>query len=51
MKVGGRSEIVEKNKVVEKGREKRCVEYLTIGCEVVVAFIIIFEMCRRENVQ
>jgi hypothetical protein len=50
MKVGGGSEIVEKNKVVEKGRERSRVEYLTIGCEV-VAFIIIFEMCKRENIQ
>jgi hypothetical protein len=53
MKVGRRSKIVEKNRSrrgVAKSSEKRCVEYSTIGCDVVIAFIIIFKMCRREGV-
>jgi hypothetical protein len=53
MKVGGGSGIVEKNKSkrgVEKSRERRCVEYSTIGYKVAFTFIIIFRMCRREGV-
>jgi hypothetical protein len=53
MKVGGRSKIIEKNKSrrgVEKSRERRCVEYSTIGCKVVATVIIIFKMCRREGI-
>ncbi len=53
MKVGGGSGIVEKNKSrrrVEKSREKRCVEYSTVGCKVAFTFIIIFRMCKREGV-
>jgi hypothetical protein len=52
MKVGGGSEIVEKNKSkrgVEKNRERN-VEYLVVGYKVTVAFIIIFKMCKREGV-
>ncbi len=52
MKVGGGSIIVEKNKSrrgVEKSI-KMSVEYLIVGCKVVIAFIIIFGMCKREGV-
>ncbi len=52
MKVGGGSEIVEKNKSkrgVEKSKERN-VEYLVIGYKVAVAFVIIFKMCKREGV-
>jgi hypothetical protein len=52
MKVGGGSILVEKNKS-RKGVEKnikRSVEYSIVGCKVVIAFIIIFGMCRREGV-
>jgi hypothetical protein len=54
MKVGVRNGIVEKNKsrkAVEKSTKRRRVEYLAIGCEVVVTFIIIFKMCKRKNIQ
>jgi hypothetical protein len=54
MKARGGSKIVEKNKSrrgVEKSRKRRHVEYSAVGCEVVVAFIIIFRMCRRKNIQ
>jgi hypothetical protein len=47
------SGIVEENrsrKGVAKSSEKRHVEYSTIGCDVVIVFIIIFKMCRREGV-
>jgi len=37
-------------KGVEKSRERRHVEYSTIGYKVFVAVIIIFGMCRREVV-
>jgi Uri superfamily endonuclease len=53
MKIGGGSGIVEKNKNkrgVEKSKKRRHVEYLAIRCKVVVAFIIIFGMCKREGV-
>jgi hypothetical protein len=53
MKARGGRRIVEKNKSrrgVEKSRKKRCVEYSAISYKVVVTFIIIFEMCRREGV-
>jgi hypothetical protein len=52
MKAKGGSEIVEKNRSrrgVEKSKEKS-VEYLVIGYKVIVAFNIIFRMCRREGV-
>jgi hypothetical protein len=52
MKVGGESEIVEKNKIkrgIEKNK-KRSVEYSALRCKVVTTFIIIFGMCRREGV-
>jgi hypothetical protein len=45
--------IVEKNKSrrgVENSRERRCVDYSTGGYKVIVAFIIIFGMCRKEGV-
>jgi hypothetical protein len=48
MKVRGGSRIIEKNisiKGVEKNKE-RSVEYLVVGCKVVVVFII-FEMCKK----
>jgi uncharacterized membrane protein len=54
MKAKGGCEIIEKNrsrKIVEKSKERRCVEYLAIGCEVAIAFIIIFKICKRKNVQ
>ncbi len=50
-KVGGGSGIVEKNKIrkgVKKSREKN-VEYSAIGYKVVATFIIIFRMCRKED--
>jgi hypothetical protein len=52
IKAGGGSKIVEKNiskRGVENSRERN-VEYLAIGCQVVIAFIIIFGMCRREGI-
>jgi hypothetical protein len=52
MKAGGRSGIVEKNKSrrgVENNKE-RSVEYTTIGYKLITAFIIFFEMCRREGI-
>jgi hypothetical protein len=52
MKVGGGSEIVEKNRSrrgVEKNK-KRIVEYSAIGYKVTVTFIIMFKMCRREGI-
>ncbi len=45
-------EVVDKNKSrrrVEKNRE-RSIEYSTIHCKVIVAFIIIFKMCIREGI-
>ncbi len=53
MQVRGGSEIIEKNRSrrgVEKKKEKRNVEYSAIGYKVIVAFIIIFRMCRREGI-
>jgi hypothetical protein len=53
MKARGGSRIVEKNKSrkgVEKSTQRRRVEYSTIGCKVIIAFIIIFGMCKREGV-
>jgi hypothetical protein len=53
MKARGGSKIIEKNKCkirVDKSRKRRHVEYSTISCKVVVTFIVIFEMCRRESV-
>jgi len=53
MKGRGEGEIVDKNKSrrgVEKSKERRSVEYSIVGCKVIAAFIIIFEMCRREGV-
>ncbi len=47
-----RSKIVEKNKSrrgVEKSRERN-VEYLAVGYKVVITFIIIFEMCRKDGI-
>jgi hypothetical protein len=52
MKVGGGSEIVEKNRSrrgVEKSRE-RSVEYSAIGYKVTITFIIMFKMCRMEGI-
>jgi hypothetical protein len=52
MKARGGSEILEKNRSrrgVEKNK-KRSVEYSVVGYKVIVAFIIIFGMCRREGV-
>jgi hypothetical protein len=52
MKVGGQSGIVENNlskRGVEKSK-KRNVEYSVVGCKVVVAFIIISRMCKREGI-
>jgi hypothetical protein len=51
MKVGRGNGIVEKNKSrrgVENSRERRLVEYSTIGCKVIVVFII--KMCKREGI-
>jgi hypothetical protein len=51
MKVGGGSGIVEKKRnrrAIEKSREKRHVEYLAVGYDVITAFIIIFGMCKRK---
>jgi hypothetical protein len=53
MKIGKGSEIVEKKRSrrgVEKNMERKNVEYLAIGCKVVVTFIIIFKMCKRDNI-
>jgi hypothetical protein len=53
MKARGGSRIVEKNRSrrgVKKSKEKRCIEYSAIGYKVIVAFIIIFGMCKREGV-
>jgi hypothetical protein len=52
MKVGGGNKIAGKNRSkrrIEKNKE-RSVEYLTVGCKVTIAFIIIFKMYRREGV-
>jgi hypothetical protein len=50
-----RKQIVENNKnrrvIIEKSRNRRRVEYPAIGCEVIVAFIIIFRMCKNKNIQ
>jgi len=54
MKARKGSIIVEKNRsriTIEKNKEIRHVEYSTIGCEVVLAFIIIFRMCKLKSVQ
>jgi len=53
VKKGGGSGIVEKNKssrTIENNIKRRLVEYSTIGCKIVTAFIIIFGMCKREGV-
>jgi hypothetical protein len=53
VKKGGGSGIVEKNKssrTIENNIKRRLVEYSTIGCEVITAFIIIFGMCKKEGV-
>jgi hypothetical protein len=53
MKVRGGSGIVEKNrsrKGVEKSTKRRSVEYSTVVCKVVAAFIMIFGMCKKEGV-
>jgi hypothetical protein len=53
MKVGGGSGTFmnyTSRKGVEKSRERRSVEYSTIGCKVIDVFIIIFGMSRREGV-
>jgi Uri superfamily endonuclease len=45
MKAGGGSGIVEKKisrRGVEKNKERRHIEYSTIGCKVVAAILIIF---------
>jgi hypothetical protein len=52
MKVGKGSEIIEKNKSrrgVKKSRERRHVEYLVVGCKVIVAFIIIIGSYSEEK--
>ncbi len=54
MKARKGSIIVEKNRsriTIEKNKERRHVEYSTIGCKVVLAFIIIFGMCKMKNVR
>jgi hypothetical protein len=51
MKTRRGSKIVEKNRSrrrVEKSKKRRHVEYLVVGYKVVIAFIIIFEMCKKE---
>jgi hypothetical protein len=53
MKAKRGSGIVEKNKsrkTVDKSNKRRCVEYSTIGYEIVATFNIIFRMRRRKNV-
>jgi hypothetical protein len=53
MKARGRSRIIEKNRIgkgVEKSKERRHVEYLVVSYKVAIAFIIIFEMCKRKSV-
>jgi hypothetical protein len=53
MKLGRGNKIVENNrnrKQVEKSKKKRSVEYSIVGYKVVVAFIIIFKMCKRDSV-
>ncbi len=47
------SEIIKKKKKkkVEKSRMWKHVEYLVIGCKVIITFIIILKMCRKEGVQ
>jgi hypothetical protein len=52
MKVGGGSEIVEKNRSIRgvMKSKKRSVEYLVVGYKVVVMLIIIFGMCKREAI-
>jgi hypothetical protein len=53
MKARGGSKIVEKNKNkkgVENSKERRRVEYSTVGFKVATAFVIIVGMCKREGV-
>jgi hypothetical protein len=53
MKARRGSKIVKKNKSrrgVEKSKKRRHVEYLDVGCKVIIAFIFIFEMCKKEGV-
>jgi hypothetical protein len=53
MKVGKGNKIVEKNRSrrgIEKSRERTNVEYSTVGCKVIVTFIIMFRMCRRKGI-
>jgi hypothetical protein len=53
MKATRGSKFIKMNRsrrAIEKSIKRRCVEYSTIGCEVVATFIIIFGMCRREGV-
>jgi hypothetical protein len=53
MKARGGGKIVEKNKNKrgdEKSKMWRCVEYLAIGYKVIIAFIIIFGICKNEGV-
>ncbi len=52
MKVGGGNGIIENNiskRGVEKSK-KRSVEYSAVSCNVVVTFIIISGMCKREGI-
>jgi len=52
-KARGGSEIIKKNRNkirVQKSRERRPIEYSTIGCKVATTFIIIFGMCKREGI-
>jgi hypothetical protein len=49
---GRRKKFLEKNRSrrgVEKNR-KRSLEYLIVGCKVIVTSIIIFRMCKKESV-
>jgi hypothetical protein len=51
-KARGGSKIVEKSRSrrgVEESKERN-VEYLVVGCKVVIALIIIFRMCKREGI-
>jgi hypothetical protein len=41
---------LRKTKAKEELRRAKCDEYLAVGCKVIVAFIIIFGICRREGV-
>ncbi len=44
-------ELLKRTKVEkELKKKKRSVEYWIVGCKVIVAFIIIFKMCKRENI-